>query len=156
MNGWRGMLFVPALLPKKRYMNRTLAENREQSATDERNISGNIFAVAPGVWRLKDLFVNVFIIQNREGTDWVLVDTGLKTTGPKIKKMAQEIFGSTGSQPTAIVMTHGHFDHRGSLIDLAEEWDVPVYAHHMELPFLTGQASYPPADPAVGGGLMAT
>jgi len=137
-------------------MNRTLAEKREQSATDERNISGNIFAVAPGVWRLKDIFVNVFIIQNREGTGWALVDTGLKTTGPKVKKMVTEVFGSTGSKPSAIIMTHGHFDHRGSLIDLAEQWDVPVYCHHMEMPFLTGQASYPPPDPSVGGGMMAT
>jgi glyoxylase-like metal-dependent hydrolase (beta-lactamase superfamily II) len=137
-------------------MNRTLAEKREQSATEEVRISGNIFAVAPGVWRMKDIFVNVFIIQNRESTGWILVDTGLKTTGPKIKKMVAEIFGSAGSTPLAIVMTHGHFDHRGSLIDLAEEWGVPVYCHHKEVPYLTGLASYPPADPSVGGGMMAT
>src|SRR6476469_7255670 len=146
----------PLQYEKTIFMNRTLADKREQSATEERNIGGNLFAVAPGVWRLKDIFVNVFIIQNREGTGWALVDTGLKTTGSKLKKAVQTVFGSSSSKPSAIVMTHGHFDHRGSLIDLAEEWDVPVYAHHMELPFLTGQASYPPADPAVGGGLMAT
>lgn len=137
-------------------MKRTLAEAREQSATEERNISGTVYAVAPGVWRLKDIFVNVFIIQNREGTNWVLVDAGLKTTGPKIRKMVEELFGSTGSKPTAIVMTHGHFDHRGSLIDLADAWDVPVYCHHMEVPYLTGRASYPPPDPSVGGGMMST
>jgi glyoxylase-like metal-dependent hydrolase (beta-lactamase superfamily II) len=34
-------------------------------------------------------------------------------------------------------------------------WDVPVYAHSLELPFLTGRADYPPPDPAVGKGLMA-
>lgn len=137
-------------------MNRKLIEKREQSATEERNLSGNIFAVAPGVWRLKDIFVNVFIIQNQESTGWILVDAGLKTTGPKIKKMVTEVFGSAGSKPLAIVMTHGHFDHCGSLIDLADEWDVPVYCHHMEMPYLTGLASYPPADPSVGGGMMAT
>jgi glyoxylase-like metal-dependent hydrolase (beta-lactamase superfamily II) len=32
---------------------------------------------------------------------------------------------------------------------------VPVYAHPLELPYLSGRASYPPADPSVGGGLMA-
>jgi glyoxylase-like metal-dependent hydrolase (beta-lactamase superfamily II) len=53
-------------------------------------------------------------------------------------------------------MTHGHFDHRGSLIDLADKWDVPVYCHHQEMPYLTGEASYPPPDPSVGGGMMAT
>jgi glyoxylase-like metal-dependent hydrolase (beta-lactamase superfamily II) len=37
---------------------------------------------------------------------------------------------------------------------LAHEWDVPVYAHELELPYLTGQSSYPPPDPLVGGGAM--
>jgi glyoxylase-like metal-dependent hydrolase (beta-lactamase superfamily II) len=137
-------------------MNRTLVEKREVSATEEREIARNIFFVAPGIWRMKDLFVNIFMIQNQEGTSWVLVDTGLKSSAPKIRAMAEEIFGSRSSKPAAIVMTHGHFDHRGSLLELADEWDVPVYCHHMEWPYLTGQASYPPPDPSVGGGLMAT
>ncbi len=40
------------------------------------------------------------------------------------------------------------------LEDLASEWDVPVYAHPLEHPYLDGTASYPPPDPSVGGGLM--
>ncbi len=36
-----------------------------------------------------------------------------------------------------------------------QSWDVPVYAHELELPYLTGRSSYPPGDPTVGGGLMA-
>jgi glyoxylase-like metal-dependent hydrolase (beta-lactamase superfamily II) len=52
-------------------------------------------------------------------------------------------------------MTHGHFDHVGALERLAEEWDVPVYAHRLERPYLDGSAAYPSGDPSVGGGLMA-
>lgn len=135
-------------------MNRAIVDRREQSATEERSIATNAWLVAPGVWRLKDIFVNVFIIQNREGTEWVLVDTGLKSTAAKLRTLVADVFGK-GSVPKAIVMTHAHFDHRGSLIELAEEWDVPVYCHHQERPYLTGQSSYPPADPSVGGGVMA-
>ena len=135
-------------------MNRTLVEKREQSATEERSIGKSSWLVAPGVYRLKDIFVNVYIIQNQDATEWVLVDTGLKSTGEKIKSLVKEIFGSTGSRPLSIVMTHAHFDHRGSLMQLAEEWGVPVYCHHKERPYLTGIASYPPADPSVGGGAM--
>ncbi len=51
-------------------------------------------------------------------------------------------------------MTHGHFDHAGTLEELAEMWDVPVYAHELELPYLNGTAAYPEPDPSVGGGLM--
>ena len=52
-------------------------------------------------------------------------------------------------------MTHGHFDHVGALATLAERWNVPIYAHERELPYLDGRESYPPPDPTVGGGAMA-
>jgi glyoxylase-like metal-dependent hydrolase (beta-lactamase superfamily II) len=54
------------------------------------------------------------------------------------------------------VLTHGHFDHVGALPELAEKWNVPIYAHSLEHPYLNGSESYPPPDPTVGGGLMST
>ena len=42
----------------------------------------------------------------------------------------------------------------GHCCTLAEQWDVPIYAHELEAPYLNGTASYPPPDPTVGGGLM--
>jgi glyoxylase-like metal-dependent hydrolase (beta-lactamase superfamily II) len=134
-------------------MNRAIVDRREETATEERSIGSNSWLVAPGVWRLKDIFVNVYIIQDREATGWVLVDTGLKSTASKLRELVGNLFGK-GSVPRAIIMTHAHFDHRGSVLELAEEWGVPVYCHHKERPYLTGQAAYPPADPSVGGGLM--
>ena len=111
------------------------------------------FEVAHDVWGLKDVFVNVFFIRNSGDNGWVLVDAGLKTSYLKIKKAAAELFGET--PPSAIILTHGHFDHVGSVARLAEEWKVPVYAHYLELPYLMGKSSYPPPDPTVGGGMMA-
>lgn len=116
-------------------------------------IAKKIFSVAEGVWGMKDVFVNFYMIQNTSGTDWVLVDAGLKWSAPKIKSMAEYLFGE-GSKPSGIILTHAHFDHVGSLKQLADEWDVPVYAHYMEVPYLTGRSSYAPPDPTVGGGLM--
>jgi glyoxylase-like metal-dependent hydrolase (beta-lactamase superfamily II) len=112
------------------------------------------FTVAPGVWGLRDVFVNLYMIHNERARTWVLVDAGLKTSATKIRRMAQELFWPD-SKPSAIVLTHGHFDHVGSLRMLAEEWNVPVYAHELERPFLLGKCAYPPPDPTVGGGMMA-
>jgi glyoxylase-like metal-dependent hydrolase (beta-lactamase superfamily II) len=85
---------------------------------------------------------------------WVLIDAGLFGTKQLIPSAAAERFGAN-ARPSAIVLTHGHFDHVGVLEDLAEEWDTPVYAHPLEHPYLDGRAAYPPPDPSVGGGLIA-
>lgn len=112
------------------------------------------YDVRDDVAGLKTLFVNVFFIgEPGEGNPWVLVDAGLAGYASDIKKKAKELFGE-GTKPDAIVLTHGHADHTGSLKTLLEEWDVPVYAHRLELPYLQGKSSYPPPDPAIGGGGM--
>lgn len=36
-----------------------------------------------------------------------------------------------------------------------KQWQIPVYAHHLELPFLTGEKSYPRPDSSVEGGIIA-
>ncbi|RYY89946.1 MAG: MBL fold metallo-hydrolase [Chitinophagaceae bacterium] len=136
-------------------MNRTAIQNRVVTATAEHEIGKNQFVVAPGVWRVKDTFVNCFILQNTGGTNnWILVDAGLKSSAEKIRSLAENVMGSRNSRPSAIVLTHGHFDHVGSLLELAREWGVPIYCHKLETPYLSGRSQYPPADPSVGGGLM--
>lgn len=100
--------------------------------------------------------VNVVFI-GREGAGdgrWVLIDAGIPGSGPAIRSAARERFGGAG-RPACIVLTHGHFDHVGALETLTNEWDVPVYAHPAEQPYLNGSQSYQPPDPSVGGGLLA-
>lgn len=123
-----------------------------QPQTIDQTLS-NSFTVAPGIWGRKDAFVNYYMIQDQTSGSWALVDAGLPWSAATIRNMAKELFGA-GSRPAAIILTHGHFDHVGALKTLAEEWDVPVYAHYMEVPYLTGKSAYPPADPSVGGGMM--
>jgi len=116
--------------------------------------------LAHDVARLRIGFVNVYLVGAPGSTTgdsaapWALVDAGLAMGAAQILEVAAARFG-TQSRPSAIVLTHGHFDHVGALEALLHVWDVPVYAHPLELPFLTGRADYPPPDPTVGGGLMA-
>ncbi len=108
--------------------------------------------IAPGIWGLKLLFVNIYMVATGP-KEWVLVDAGVKGSACRIQKMAETLFGKD-NPPAAIILTHGHFDHVGALQELLKTWKVQVYAHPAELPYLTGKTAYPPADPCVGGGLM--
>ena len=112
--------------------------------------------VAPGVAYRRLGIVNVVFLGRAAAKDrgWVLVDAGLTGTADLIAAAAAERFGRD-SRPAAIVMTHGHFDHVGALEELSRRWDAPIYAHALEHPHLDGSTSYPPADPNVGGGMMA-
>lgn len=132
---------------------RQLVKNQKRTRMKtETNQSGSFFQVTERVWGIKDVMVNVYLIANPDKS-WVLVDAGLKSTFARIKTAAAEIFGE-GIPPVAVILTHGHFDHVGSLEAIIREWNVPVYTHLLEMPYLTGRSDYPPADSSVGGGLL--
>ena len=121
-----------------------------------RNLFHSTFDVADGVVGLRSVMVNVYFLNAPPGgrlDRWVLVDAGLPISTQAIRQAAARLHGR-GVAPEAIVLTHAHSDHVGALATLAREWDVPVYAHPLEIPYLTGKAAYAPPDPWVGG-LMA-
>jgi glyoxylase-like metal-dependent hydrolase (beta-lactamase superfamily II) len=127
--------------------------NKQTQVVTRQRIRKEWFYVAPGVWGIQDKIVNVYLIHDPSSNHWVLVDTGFASTAGKIKRVAEQLFWPQVS-PSAIVLTHGHFDHTGSVKALSDEWGVPVYAHYLEAPYLTGRSAYPPPDPTVGGGLF--
>lgn len=105
---------------------------------------------ADDVTRVATGIVNTYLVGNAD--NWFLVDTGITGFSQLVKRAAATRFGSD-SRPVAIVLTHGHFDHAGNADALALDWDVPVLAHPLEMPYLTGRSDYPPIDSTMGGAI---
>ena len=121
---------------------------------EKQSSKNDLKTVAAGVRHLKIVFVNAYLVDTPKSSlgSWVLVDTGMPLSDGRIKRFAEKIYGAN-AKPSAIVLTHGHFDHAGAALALAEHWEVPIYAHRLEIPYLTGKSDYPPQDPTVGGAL---
>jgi len=119
-------------------------------------ITSSVQEIMQDILALQFTVVNAFIIGNPKSKDsgWILVDTGLENSANLIIDSVENRFGKD-NPPKAIILTHGHFDHVGSVIKLSDLWDVPVYIHELEVPYITGKRDYPLADPSVGGGMVA-
>ncbi len=136
-------------------------ENKQDSKFEESILpmtsigSGVGISVLPDVYCYTDQIVNLVLVGHPDRVhEFVLIDTGMPGSANEIKDVVQERFGEN-IRPKAIVLTHGHFDHVGSIAVLLEEWDIPVFAHELEIPYLTGKKDYPPGDPNVDSGLVA-
>ena len=107
--------------------------------------------IAPNVAALPLSIENVYFVGAARGP-WALVDAGTPGTAGRIQAVVRERYGPD-ARPEAILLTHGHPDHVGSAQALSDAWNVPIYAHPLEMPYLTGRSKYPPKDPTVGGAM---
>lgn len=69
---------------------------------------------------------NCYFAINENTSEVLIVDPGARA-----KRLA-EIIDEKKLNPTAILLTHGHFDHAGGAAELAERYDIKVYAEEHE------------------------
>lgn len=102
---------------------------------------GGHMALRPDIVQVHLIAVNAYLV-GQPGEDWILVDTGISGNAKLLQQAAKAVHGLR--PPAAIVLTHGHPDHIGNVEALQKVWGgVPVYAHSLELPYLTGRSGYP-------------
>jgi glyoxylase-like metal-dependent hydrolase (beta-lactamase superfamily II) len=134
-------------------MDNTMHQSKDNKIIPMTSVSsGKLREVRSDVAYYTNQIVNVIFIGTPQ--HWVLVDAGMPKSADDIRLAAEDRFGPN-AKPAAIILTHGHFDHVGSIVRLLELWNVPVYAHPLEFPFLTDEQAYPEPDTTVEGGMLA-
>lgn len=82
--------------------------------------------VADGLHRVAHGPVNLYVVH--DATSVGLVDAGLPATYPVVEE-ALRLLGFRAADLTAVLVTHGHFDHLGFARRLQREHDTPVLVH---------------------------
>jgi glyoxylase-like metal-dependent hydrolase (beta-lactamase superfamily II) len=72
-----------------------------------------------------------------DGKDITLVDSGYHGDADRVTASLARV-GGAGARLSAVLVTHAHADHFGSVARLRAEYGVPVYAHRDELAHLRG------------------
>jgi glyoxylase-like metal-dependent hydrolase (beta-lactamase superfamily II) len=82
--------------------------------------------------------IRVWVVTEEDGV--TLVDAGVSLMAKGIMRFIDEL----GAGPLMrILLTHGHGDHVGAIERIRQQSPVSVYAHEVEIPYMTGQLPYP-------------
>ncbi len=79
---------------------------------------------------------NTYLVWDPGAKEAVLVDPGLGS------EAAKDVILSQGLQLTAILNTHGHFDHASNNGLFARAFGCPVFIHEADVPLLAGMAEH--------------
>ncbi|GIW39146.1 MAG: hypothetical protein KatS3mg075_627 [Meiothermus sp.] len=82
------------------------------------------------------LAANTYLLDTPQGA--LLVDTGMPQENQRLLRHLE------GRKPAALLITHHHLDHVGGARMLWERYGLPIYAHPLDIPYISGEAPPPP------------
>ena len=77
-------------------------------------------------YQVGQIMTNCYLVCNEDTKELLIIDPG--DQADLISKKINE----SGAKPVAILLTHGHFDHVLAVNELAESYQIPVYANENE------------------------
>ncbi len=92
----------------------------------------NIFCFATG-----PLDTNTYILYSQKTKEAVIIDPGFDSFKTLVKEVEKK-----GLTPTAIWLTHSHWDHIGNVSIVKERFNIPVYIHEED----RGNLEHPGSD----------
>lgn len=69
---------------------------------------------------------NCYLLVNHKTGELLVVDPGDQA------QLIEKQIEKAGAKPVAILLTHGHFDHAGAAEELADKYQISIYAHEAE------------------------
>ncbi len=77
-------------------------------------------------YQVGQIMTNCYLVCNEDTKELLIIDPG-----DQADLLARQI-EAIGAKPAAILLTHGHFDHVLAVDELADKYQIPVYAHENE------------------------
>jgi glyoxylase-like metal-dependent hydrolase (beta-lactamase superfamily II) len=93
----------------------------------------------PGLFHVRGIMSVPHVLVDADGA--VLLDTGFPGDAKRIRRRMAEA-GVGPKDVRAILLTHGHIDHAGNLVELKAWTGAPVYGHPLEQQHIDGVFPY--------------